>query len=387
MRCLTLWDNVFLGKNDFSSVATLMRTSSDTKLKRCFSKDNNDCVTNGNNPRHSAVTPLKNENESESNNSRNSETNSHHLNNNVNGIANGALRGGGGGGDRFSFSSDLLDPTDDEETACVVVDKKGSSNSSSNNDLIKNENEDNLLELPSSSSANDGAATVKMNNICKLTSTCDNDVTIASHDDETGQCNDSSSQETIVSNGSCHNDAAMTDSCRTLTGDDNQASEHRKSLDDLCLASGSGIINPSLISLECHSTNGMRRTHSSPDSPTMNRLVRTKSVPDVTTTSLCVANNVIVGKQYENDGIRDNSYECRSFVDEDGLTQCYNYLEQKLVDIELRHAQELQKLQKKLELERQARVFLQQQIYRDGGVAGGAVNLDVFQDDLVCTGE
>jgi len=95
MRCLTLWDNVFLGKNDFSSVATLMRTSSDTKLKRCFSKDNNDCVTNGNNPRHSAVTPLKNENESESNNSRNSETNSHHLNNNVNGIANGALRGGG----------------------------------------------------------------------------------------------------------------------------------------------------------------------------------------------------------------------------------------------------------------------------------------------------
>ena len=158
----------------------------------------------------------------------------------------------------------------------------------------------------------------------------------------------------------------------------------------------------------------MRRVHSSPDSPTLNRLVRTKSVPDVMTTasaaiaaSVCVSNDV--GKQFPDlvDGSngtgKTGKSECdyRCFIDaEDGLTRRFDALQQKfearLADVDAKHALDLQKLQRKWELERQARLFLQQQMSsavsssttRDGGLmvngACGTFNIEaLLQDDLV----
>lgn len=147
----------------------------------------------------------------------------------------------------------------------------------------------------------------------------------------------------------------------------------------------------------------------------MNRLVRTKSVPDVMTTasaaiatSVCVSSDV--GKQFPDlvdgtDGTgKSGKSECnyRCFIDvEDGLTQRFDALQQKfetrLADVDARHALDLQKLQRKWELERQARLFLQQQMSsavsssatttRDGlMINGGAGTFNIealLQDDLV----
>ena len=151
----------------------------------------------------------------------------------------------------------------------------------------------------------------------------------------------------------------------------------------------------------------MRRVHSSPDSPTLNRLVRTKSVPDVMTTasaaiatSVCVSTDV--GKQFPdlvdgNNGTgKPGTSECdyRCFIDaEDGLTRRFDALQQKfetrLADIDARHALDLQKLQQKWELERQARLFLQQQMSSAVSSStatrdGGTFNIEaLLQDDLV----
>lgn len=154
----------------------------------------------------------------------------------------------------------------------------------------------------------------------------------------------------------------------------------------------------------------MRRVHSSPDSPTLNRLVRTKSVPDVMTTvsaaiatSVCVSSDV--GKQFpdlvdSNNGTeKPEKSECdyRCFIDsEDGLTRRFDALQQKfetkLADVDAKHTLELQKLQRKWELERQARLFLQQQMSssvsssatKDGLNGGGTFNIEaLLQDDLV----
>ena len=153
-------------------------------------------------------------------------------------------------------------------------------------------------------------------------------------------------------------------------------------------------------SLEHHRTsNNIRRVYSSPESPTLNRLIRTKSVPDVMTTassaiatSVCVSNDVC--KQFPDlvDNETKSNCDYRCFIDgQDGLTRRFDALQQKfekrLTDVETRHALDLQNLQRKLELERHARLFLQQQLScKDGvnGVGGGAFNIEaLLQDDLV----
>lgn len=156
-------------------------------------------------------------------------------------------------------------------------------------------------------------------------------------------------------------------------------------------------------------SNNMRRVHSSPDSPIPNRLVRTKSVPDVMTAasisaSVCVSNDV--AKQFpdlvvgggsgvtaggENGFVAAKKTESCDAVDyrrcidiEDGLTHHFDAIqcefEARLADVEARHTLELQKLHRKLELERHARLYLHQMSNQSNGSHNGEA---LLQDDLV----
>ncbi|XP_066915295.1 myotubularin-related protein 4-like isoform X2 [Clytia hemisphaerica] len=362
VRCLNLWDNVFMGKIDFSSQTNLMESLSSQRFRR-----NGHC----NGTAHSLGTNISLKANSEcptkSNNNYDSETyhnggcvqngeTAHIQNGDTPHVQNGST----------SCEEDNNSSSVDSKNNRYLNNQSGNSSYHS----IKNENtldSINSIEKTDKTSYNENHVTTQDDVTPDDVPTDDTDTSL--------DCQQNGSQESIISNGT-HNttleNVSMTDSCRTLTGTDPNA--HRKSLDDLCL---NAINMDHSMSLE-HRANNMRRVHSSPDSPTLNRLVRTKSVPDVMASSVCVATDV--AKQYPSlepaDTAEEQDYRC--FIDEDGLTRCYDFLEQKLVDIELRHAQEVQRLQKKLDLERQARLYLQQQIFRDGGV-----NLETLQDDML----
>lgn len=144
--------------------------------------------------------------------------------------------------------------------------------------------------------------------------------------------------------------------------------EHRRSFDDLCLALKS--TPPTDIELSLGSrNNSMRRAHSSPDSPTLNRLQRTKSVPDVMAVS-CINSNDLT-KQYSS-VLETNQNETNKnqhiptnldkFIDVDGLTIVHSFIDHKLYELRTRHINEMTKLYRKYELEKQKRMMLQQQV-------------------------
>ena len=173
------------------------------------------------------------------------------------------------------------------------------------------------------------------------------------------------SSETLSSLSLWKSPDVMTDSLQTLTGDN----EHRRSLDDLCVNPNKSTPPPDDLDLSLgsidHRGNAMRRAHSSPDSPSLNRLQRTKSVPDVIAASVCVNSDLL--KQFPlletNTSTQAKLYSknFRRFIDIDGLVFSYSFFDKKLIEMQNRHMQEILKLQKKYEAERQMRMQLQQQ--------------------------
>ena len=173
------------------------------------------------------------------------------------------------------------------------------------------------------------------------------------------------SSETLSSLSLWKSPDVMTDSLQTITGDN----EHRRSLDDLCVNSNKSTPPPDDLDLSLgsidHRGNAIRRAHSSPDSPSLNRLQRTKSVPDVMAASVCVNSDLL--KQYPSVETNTSTHtklysqNFRRFIDIDGLVFSYSFFDKKLIEMQNRHMQEILKLQKKYEAERQMRMQLQQQ--------------------------
>lgn len=158
----------------------------------------------------------------------------------------------------------------------------------------------------------------------------------------------------------------MTDSIKTLTGELCRT----PSFDDTCLPRKvfqEPEVDPGQILMD-HRTQGMRKAYSTPDSLRAQRLIRTKSVPDIVSASLfpdgdisnkypsLERNKVIVNKNLNRD--------LSKYIDCDGLTKFQDLVDFKLQHLEERHCHEVAKLQKRVYLERQARLELQKQLQR-----------------------
>lgn len=184
-------------------------------------------------------------------------------------------------------------------------------------------------------------------------------ITNPSHDEQTDHLESiaNSYNETSVSKKeNFSSQDSMTDSVRTLT---DEVNEHRKSFDDSCVnVRSSPLSDADLVSLQ-HRSNGFLRAHS----PESNRLQRTKSVPDVMTTSVCV--NTDVARQHPSVELaqkqKDFEKDLSRYIDSDGLTLSYSFIDKKLIELHAKHSVELSRLQRRLDVERQARIFLQQQ--------------------------
>lgn len=188
---------------------------------------------------------------------------------------------------------------------------------------------------------------------------------------------------------------SMSDSVKTITGD----LDRPQSFDDSCIPVKTTFTNGThhtgaevIVDHHAIDRTAMRKVHSSPDSPKVTRLPRTKSVPDVMTASLCIENDM---NSLESNGTAGTTKQINKelfrnlsrYIDCDGLTIIHNYIDHKLLNLELTHAQEIIKLQKRVQIERQARLSLQQQLQqmcsKDGEVFNPMTIADACQDDLV----
>ena len=167
----------------------------------------------------------------------------------------------------------------------------------------------------------------------------------------------------------------MSDSVRTLTNEN----ERRKSYDESCKPIQ---LETNLVSLSRHGSGGMRRAHSSPESPPLSSMLsRTKSFPDVMSSSMGANDikfNSDLNKQ-SNVFLKDLS----KFLDTDGLTISYCFYDQQLLEMAKNHAQEMNSVFKKLEIERQARIYLQQQHFQNGSPSTPYNLPNVLNDDQV----
>ena len=230
---------------------------------------------------------------------------------------------------------------------------------------------------------NEGAESIELGNLpSKLEGqlSC-NDAETTSEEDANSTLSDSTSDK-----------SKMTDSVKTLTGGDLC---RPPSMDDTCIP-GRGFPepdDPSQLLMEHHRPNAMRKVYSSPDSPRTARLIRTKSVPDIVTASLGIETTADMGVKHPsiegNKNLLNKNLlkDYSRYIDCDGLTIYHNYIDYKLLNIEERHSQEMAKLQKRIQIERQARIGLQQQLQklsvRESGDYSPVTFSDASHDDLV----
>lgn len=162
----------------------------------------------------------------------------------------------------------------------------------------------------------------------------------------------------------------MTDSVRTITNEN----ERRKSLDESFKPLQ---LDSNLTNLSRHGSGVIRRAHSSPESPPLSSMLsRTKSFPDVMSSSMGASDGKVNSNQ-KNPFQKDLS----KFLDTDGLTVFYCFYDQQLMEIAKNHTQEINRIFKKLEQERQARIYLQHQNFQNGS-PNSAYNLPhILNDD------